>query len=68
MNRSSYFGWESSRFLAADQKSVNLQYNTLGRWVDGPNNSATKRLMFQVLFSIRNFLQNSLQKSLFIFS
>ena len=31
-------------------KSVNLQYNTLGRWVDGPNDSSTKRLMFQVLF------------------
>ena len=32
------------------QKSDNLQYNTLGRWVDGTNNSSTKRLMFQALF------------------
>ena len=31
-------------------KSENLQYNTLGRWVDGPNDSSTKRLMFQALF------------------
>ena len=31
-------------------KSDNLQYNTPGRWVDGPNDSSTKRLMFQVLF------------------
>ena len=28
----------------------NLQYNTLGRWVDGTIVSLTKRLMFQVLF------------------
>ena len=35
----------------------NLQYNTLGRWVDGPNDSSTKRLMFQVLFCFHNFLQ-----------
>jgi hypothetical protein len=34
-----------------DQKSVNLQYNnTLGCWVDGPNDWATKRLMFQLSF------------------
>ena len=32
------------------QKSDNLQYNTLGRWVDGTNDSLTKRLMFQALF------------------
>ena len=43
------------RFLLIDQsnadiKSVILQYNTLGHWVDGPNDSSTKRLMFQVLF------------------
>ena len=31
-------------------KSDNLQYNTLGHWVDGTNESSTKRLMFQVLF------------------
>ena len=29
-------------------KSVNVQYNTLGQWDDGPNESSTKRLMFQV--------------------
>ena len=31
-------------------KSVNLQYNTLGHWFAGTNDSSTKRLMFQVLF------------------
>ena len=33
------------------QKFVNLQYNMLVCWADGTNNSSTKRLMFQVLFS-----------------
>ena len=31
-------------------KSINLQYNMLGRWVNGTNDSSTKHLMFQVLF------------------
>ena len=31
-------------------KSVNLQYNTLGRLDNGTNESSTKHLMFQVLF------------------
>ena len=31
-------------------KSDNLQYNTLGHWVAGTNDSSTKRLMFQALF------------------
>ena len=31
-------------------KSDNLQYNTLAHWVDGTNDSSTKRLMFQALF------------------
>ena len=31
-------------------KSDNLQYDTLGRWVTGTNDSLTKCLMFQVLF------------------
>ena len=31
-------------------KSNNLQYNMLGHWVDGTNDSSTKRLMFQALF------------------
>ena len=49
-------------------KFDNLQYNTLGRWVAGTNDSLTKRLMFQVLFFFPDFLQNSLQKSFqFIF-
>ena len=43
-------------------KSVNLQYNTLGRLDNGTNKSSTKRLMFQVFF-FHDFLQNSLQKS-----
>ena len=38
-----------------------FQYNTLGRWVAGTNDSSTKHLMFQVFFFL-NFLQNSLQK------
>ena len=51
-----------------NQKSDNLQYNTLVCWVAGTNDSSTKRLMFQVLFFSHNFLQNSLQKSFeFIF-
>jgi hypothetical protein len=33
-----------------EQKSVNLQYDTLGRWDYGSNNSSTKRLRFQVSF------------------
>ena len=31
-------------------KVVIRYYNTLGCWVDGANDSATKHLMFQVLF------------------
>ena len=31
-------------------KSDNLQYNTLVRWADGTNDSATKGLTFQVFF------------------
>ena len=31
-------------------KSDNLQYDMLSRWVDGTNDSSTKRLMFQALF------------------
>ena len=38
------------KWIGFDQKSVNLQYNTLGRLDDGTNKSSTKRLMFQVLF------------------
>merc|ERR1712016_26656 len=48
--------------MGSDQKSVNLQYNTLGRLDDGTNESSTKRLMFQLLFFFHDFLQNSLQK------
>ena len=44
-------------------KSVNLQYNTLGRMDDGKNESSTKCLMFQVFIFFHNFLQNSFQKS-----
>ena len=32
-------------------KSDNLQYNKLGHWVAGMNDSSTKCLMFKVLFS-----------------
>ena len=40
---------------ADDQKSVNLEYNTLVRWADGTNESLTKRLKLQVFF-FHNFL------------
>ena len=55
--------------LSLIQKSDNLQYNTVGCWVAGTNDSSTKHLMFQVyIFFFHNFLQNSLQKSFqFIF-
>ena len=38
-----------------DQKSDNLQYNTLVSWANGTNDSSTKRLTFQV-FLFHNFL------------
>ena len=44
-------------FLLTNQSFFNII-----RWVNGPNDSATKHLMFQVLFFFHNFLQNSLQK------
>jgi hypothetical protein len=44
------------------QKSVNLQYNTLGRLDDWTKKPSSKRLMFQLLFFFHDFLQNSLQK------
>ena len=44
------------------QKSDNRQYNTLICWFTGTNYLSTKGLMFQVLFFIHNFMQNSLQK------
>ena len=33
-----------------DKKSDNLQYNTLGCWVDGINDSSTKRLIVHIIF------------------
>ena len=39
-----------SIFDSFDLKSVNLQYNTLGRFDNGTNKLSTKRLMFQVFF------------------
>ena len=53
----------SERMSCKQLKSDNLQYNTLGRWVTGTNDSSTKHLMFQVLFFFHNFLQNSLENS-----
>ena len=47
-------------------KSDDLQYNTLVCWFAGTNDLSTKNLMFQVLFSFHNFLENSFQK-LFLF-
>ena len=43
-------------FSKLDIKSVNLQYNTLARWVAGTNDSSTNHLMFQVLFFFSQFL------------
>ena len=37
-------------FKEGELKSDNLQYNTLDYWSEGPKNSSTKHLMFQVLF------------------
>ena len=48
-------------------KSVNLQYNTLDRWVDGTNDSSTKCLMFQAsLFSIFHWGHSKLLISYFV--
>ena len=59
---------ESVNFV---QKSDNLQYieyNTLGRWVAGMNDSLTKCLMFQALFFFGNVLQTQgTQNSSFLF-
>ena len=43
-------------------KSDNLQYNMLVCWADVTNDSSTKRLMLQVLFSFHKIVQNSLPK------
>ena len=43
-------GFCTSTLLIPDLKSNNLQYNTLGHWVDGTIVSSTKRLVFQVFF------------------
>ena len=48
-------------------KSVNLQYNTLGRLDDGTNESSTKRLMFQVLCFFSWFLAKFFAKILSIY-
>ena len=49
-----------------DQKSVNLQYNTLVRWAYGTKDSSTKCLMFEVLFFFILFIDLGHSK-LFIF-
>ena len=61
--------WHWCFFLKKErqQKSDNLQYNTLVCWFARTNDSSTKRLMFQALFFIHNFLKNSLQKSFHFF-
>ena len=41
---------EEAASVKGNDKSVNLQYNTMGRLDDGTNESLIKRLMFQVLF------------------
>ena len=54
---------EEAASVKGNDKSVNLQYNMMGRLDDGTNESLIKRLMFQVLFFFHDFLQNSLQRS-----
>ena len=44
------------------KESNNLQYNTLGRWINWTIVSLTICLIFQLLFLFQNFLQNSLEK------
>ena len=39
-----------------EKKSDDVQYNTLGGWVDGTNDSSTKCLMFQAQFYIHCLL------------
>ena len=53
-------------FVDEKYKSVNLQYNMLGRLDDGTNESSTKRLIFQVLFFFLIFI-NLGHSKLFIF-
>ena len=57
----------SSNVRRLDQNLVNLQYNTLVCWNDGPNESLTKHLMFQVLFSFHHFLKKMFFTHSFIF-
>ena len=42
--------WFGCAARNSNLKSDNLQYNTLGRWVDGTNDSSTKHLIFQAFF------------------
>ena len=49
------------------QKSVNLQYNTLGCLDDGTNQSSTKSLMFQVLFFFYTFYRLRALKTLYFY-
>ena len=46
-------------------KSNNLQYNTLGHWFDGTNDSSTKRLMFQGLYFLKFIKKRNKLKQLF---
>ena len=48
---------EQTRASITELKSVNLQYDTPVRWDDGPKESSTKRLMFQVSLFFHHFLQ-----------
>ena len=49
------------------QKSVNLQYITLGCLDDGTNESSSKSLMFQVLFCLYTFYRLGALKSLYFY-
>ena len=57
-NYQNFLFWPSNE--SSSIESVNVQYNMLGHWVTGTNDSSTKRLMFQVLF-FHNFLPIFLQ-------
>ena len=51
----------------SNQKSNNLQYNTLVQWADGTNDSSTKILTFQVFFFFINSYRLRALKTLYFY-
>ena len=58
---------EGLKIRGGEQKSVNLQYITLGCLNDGTNKSSTKRLMFQVIFFYTFYRLRALKTNYFYF-